>query len=122
LRKIEKEPTGVSMRLRIDERDCMRRLPKTVKVGGHTISVEQVKNLDSMGEYHRGKSTIYINKEISYQQKAATLLHEILHVILGEQVPDMKMEKEEPLVTALEVGLFAFIKDNPKVVRYLEGA
>jgi|SRR5688572_27216395 hypothetical protein len=110
------------MRLRINERDCMRRLPKTVKVGGHTISVEQVKNLDSMGEYHRGKSTIYINKEISYQQKAATLLHEILHVILGEQVPDMKMEKEEPLVTALEVGLFAFIKDNPKVVRYLEGA
>lgn len=100
----------------------MRKLPKTVKIGGHTISITQKSGLENMGEYEREKGLITLEKDMDQSQKAATLLHEILHVILTEMHPKLPAQTEEGVVTALEVGLFAFIKDNPKVVRYLEDA
>jgi Zn-dependent peptidase ImmA (M78 family) len=120
LRKIDAGLSVGNIQLRTNERDSMRRLPKTVKIGGHVISISQKTELDCMGMYDREKAQITLEKTLSQDQKAATLLHEVLHAILQEAHPKLEDRKEEALVTVLETGLFAFIKDNPKVIRYLE--
>ena len=100
----------------------MKRLPKSVKIGGHTIQIEQSTTLDCMGQYERSKALISVDKSLAPSQKAATILHEVLHVIIAETHPTMSESLEEKLVTTLETGLFAFIKDNPKLIRYMESA
>lgn len=58
----------------------MFKLPKKLKIGGHTFKVSEVE-LNSLGECDSTKNTIKIMKGIPESQKVATLIHEIFHAI-----------------------------------------
>lgn len=83
----------------------MVRIPKKVKIGiiWYKI-VEKEMTCGAMGELDRHTNTIYINKNISQEQKFNTLLHEILHAINGEII--------EPIIESFANGLSQVLKDN----------
>ena len=97
------------------------RLPKSVKIGGHDVAILEVDLEDNFGKYDRVNLTIEIRKDASPSQKAATLLHEMLHAIWGESDLTKKYSNdgEEAVVTTLESGLYSAMINNPKVFKYI---
>lgn len=101
-------------------------LPSSVHVGPVTYDVRQVRKLDVLGE------TVCDNSEItilrvgqSRASKRVTILHEILHAIIGESAlkPDgrhkMVRDHEEAVVSTLAPWLLQVLRDNPKLIDYL---
>ena len=97
------------------------KLPSTVKLGGHTIEVQETETEDWYGRYHRAGLLIEIRKDQSPSQKAASLLHELLHAIWGESDLPKKFNEngEEEVVTVFEGGLYDLIRNNPKFIEYI---
>ena len=98
------------------------RLPRKVKVGANTVFVRMSKN-DSLkgdcGEFDPANMLIRINSKLGAHQVALTLIHECLHAMWWDAgLP--KKEGEERIVSALEGRLGALIRDNPKLVSYLQ--
>jgi len=60
------------------------KIPKELKVGGHTIKIEQVKELAAMGYWISRENKIQLDQDLAPSQKQVTLLHEILHAINNE--------------------------------------
>lgn len=58
------------------------KLPKKLKIGGHTYKVDYSKVLDNkMGETDFDNCIINISKDMVQSQKEATLIHEIFHAL-----------------------------------------
>ena len=60
------------------------KIPKTLKIGGHTVKVvlvERVDEHDSDGSWDVDTNTIEISNKLPQSQKEATLIHEILHTL-----------------------------------------
>ena len=75
-------------------------------------------DLVNLGEMQQAKEQISIWKGASLDCRRETLLHEIieaLRALLELQIP-------HPDLTALSAGLYAVLRDNPKLVRKLLGA
>ena len=77
---------------------------------------EKMPDKDDHGETVILDRKIYLNpvKNKTHDEMAATLLHEVLHAILGVSGQDKFINKkiEEGLVTALENGLYPLIKQG----------
>ena len=120
----------------------MKRLPKSVKIGGHTWRILQApftsakyksqykktkcKNKGSteifmFGLSTWGDTTIRINKALPYQAKVETLIHEIMHIILEELGNPGKLSKtdEEKVVQGTSFMLYTLFVDNPAILRYI---
>lgn len=99
------------------------KIPKQVKVGGVKYNVSMVEaNNDFFGRHNGTLSTIEISKGLSKDQERATIVHESLHAIIMERglQPIFKdAAAEEAFITCFEGGLYAWIKDNPKLMQYL---
>lgn len=93
-----------------------------MKIGSLDLTVKKAK-LNYYGEYDRWLTTAKIGAHLGHQQQAATLMHEILHAICHERgVFKTKQGKaEEDMVAKLEGGITAFIKDNPEVIKFIQG-
>jgi len=100
------------------------RPPKFVKVGGHTISVrlKSRKQLSAYGEFDPRRNAIAITSEACSAVQATTLLHEVLHACYANIGLLVKSREEEAFVQAFEPILFQVLRDNPKLIRYIQEA
>lgn len=66
-----------------------------------------------------GRGVILLSRKIeTLQDLQAVLLHEIIHGVL-ESMGERTINEQEDVVTRVSNGIYAVIKDNPKVVRFL---
>lgn len=99
------------------------RLPRTIKVGANTIEIKLVNGKeiqDDAGEFHAGTQEMKINKKLAKNQKALTVIHETLHALIYDAGMAGTKMTEEQVVTTLEGRIGALIRDNPKLVQYLQ--
>jgi hypothetical protein len=109
-------------------------LPKTVQVGPFTYSVSDSEvdalrskvdeeNAHNVGRSDHSKQTITIDPSQGDDQKADTLLHEVLHAVWAAtglyQTPAAK--HEEVIVTTLSTTLLDTLRRNPALVSALVG-
>lgn len=95
-------------------------LPKVVRIAGHPVKVS-TGPLKHMGEYTHREGKIKIADDLSTSQGAATLLHEILHSCYRTAYLGPK-DAEETIVRNLEVLLYQVIRDNPKLIKFIQEA
>lgn len=99
-------------------------LTNQIKVGYHKYSIELVAGLEDRGSVCLDSKVIKLNASLSPRVLRDTLLHEVLHIILGDSAlpacQDMDPEKlEEHLVLLLSPNLLQFLCDNPSVATWL---
>lgn len=83
------------------------KIPKTVKIGGHTIRVDEVEfgddsNLCGDNAYIDGR--IRLNKALPQTQKEASFIHEAMHT--------MNTTMSHDLLDSLAEQMYQFLKDN----------
>lgn len=96
------------------------KIPKSLKVGGHTYSVtyskgnDEKKGKDSWGLTNHEHKNIYIDKDVPESQREETFIHEILHCVTHHTKINYEMDddKEENLVKRIACGLYMVLKDN----------
>lgn len=93
-----------------------------MKIGSLDLTVKKAK-LDYYGEYDRWETAATVGAHLGHQQQIATLVHEILHAICHERgvFKTHQTKAEEEIVAKLEGGITAFIKDNPAVIKFIQG-
>lgn len=82
-------------------------IPKTLKIGGHTVAVElvdEIRDGELMGRWDSKKNRILLDKNAPETHLAATLLHEIIHAI--------NIDICETDVEYLSQALYQVLKDN----------
>ena len=59
------------------------KIPKTLKIGGHTVKVvqEKLRGEPFNGCWEANKNQITIDVELAQSQKESVLIHEVLHVL-----------------------------------------
>lgn len=92
----------------------MIRIPETVKIGNlvYKVSYEDDEAFEKCGQSSLVKQYIRLNQIMSPELQFETLLHEVIHQILGQK--SFKDEnRNEPLIDTLSAGLYQLLKDNP---------
>ena len=93
--------------------------PKRISILGRNFKVTYVikggLEDDELGEVDLNKQRIAILEGLAADKERAVVLHEIVHGI--DDILDLKLTERQ--VEGLENGLFAVIKDNPRVIGYL---
>lgn len=85
------------------------KLPKTLKVGGHTIKVTVYPLPDGVdGEFSTETNEIRISDRLAPSQIGATLLHEIMHAMNSEFDKDL----EHIILESLSQQLYQVLHDN----------
>jgi hypothetical protein len=99
-------------------------MPKHVKVGGHTVSVKLCPKIPSFGQYDPRQNAIRVTTNACDAARATTLLHELLHACWATTGlwAVFKTKDEEAMVRALEPVLFQVLRDNPKLIKYIQEA
>lgn len=101
-------------------------IPNKVKIGGHEIEVNAVKDLETDIEVN-GKTEyrelhgsanfveqyININTNLSQTQAECTFIHELLHIIDDY----MRIGLEEEQIDAMANGLYAVLKENTNLYK-----
>lgn len=67
--------------------------------------------------------SIHIKSSLPYQKKSVIILHEILHGMLmhtGLNIKEKDDEMYEHIIESLSHSLFALIRNNPKLIEYLQ--
>jgi hypothetical protein len=112
--------------------------PDEVKLGPHTfkiywsqthwnrLTLEEDGLGRLVGRTHHPKCEIYIKPGMSLSQSRDTLLHEILHVLIGTGVGlnyrvaiAENADLEEAIVATVTPWLLGVLRDNPAVLAYL---
>lgn len=75
---------------------------------------------DVAGKLSTNLSRIVVDSNLSPQRSAFVLLHEAIHAILIHGQVDLG-EAEESAVDIIAMGVLALIRDNPDVVREIQG-
>ena len=94
---------------------------KKIKIGSSWYDVKYVNNLkDGKGKLLFGRiwqdtHIIEIDKKNSYQRTLQALLHESIHGICWEYI--IEEDEDSGLVEPISNGLYAFIIDNPGLVK-----
>ena len=108
--------------------------PTSVRVGPYTYTIkvdaERIKELekesdtDLFGMTTHGHLEIVLQPDVADTVLRETMLHEVLHAVLfNTGLSDRMTDKaEEHLVRALSPALFALLRENPDLVRYLTGS
>lgn len=97
------------------------KLPRQVRVAGHPVKINLAKLPNHMGDYTHRDGVINIANDMCPSQQAATLLHEILHCCWRSAYITRKTP-EETAVRALEQVLYQVIRDNPKIIKWIQEA
>jgi len=98
--------------------------PKRSKFLGLDYKIEYVPDLVVDGDELNGlckhvEETILIAENLSHHTERETILHEILHQIIGKGGFPLPAKWEEGLVTFLAGALIAHLKDNRALWRFL---
>lgn len=100
--------------------------PKSVKVGHATYDLQPSEPHDSWargvyGDMNYAHLRIRYNKALPPQAMAEVILHEVLHAIYsGWNVAED--DKEEAVVSKVAMGLSAVMRDNPRLVAWVQEA
>ena len=94
-------------------------IPAAVEILGKTYRVEQVEGEQrDYGECYVDECRIEVWSKPCHDQKADTLLHEVLHAIDHE----MHCSMSEPQIRRMTTGTLAVLRRNPQLVAYLLGS
>lgn len=93
---------------------------RPIRIGAHTIQVEEFKINDlkseaRMGTWNPQTNRIHLQEDLPDDRKIEVFLHEVVHGILTANSD----WREEPVVTVLGEGLALFIRSNPDLIRDL---
>ena len=80
----------------------------------------QLEKMGLLGNCSLLDSTINIYKHQVKEELVNTVLHEILHAICWAQAMQLSNTVEEKVVLNFANGLCAFIRDNPKLVDWMQ--
>ena len=101
---------------------------KTIRIGGVDFEVRSNPELsiaaDACGRISVNLSRIEIEPSMSQQRQAQTMLHEVVHgIILTSKLNDVlkNNDDEERLVDGLAYGLLQVVRDNPDLIREIQG-
>lgn len=97
-----------------------RKEPQTIKIGGHTITIDfECKFIDDevykLGSFDIVKHVIEIRKGLEKSRAESTLLHELIEWLNN----DLELGIEHKSITTLAEGLYQIIADN-KLFNYAE--
>lgn len=90
------------------------KIPKSIKISGHTVKIIKKKELFSDEERVWGLAYLHLNKielavkDLPESKIAETFLHEVLHIICS--IHGVKLTEKENQAIAL--SLFQTIRDN----------
>lgn len=85
------------------------KIPKSLKIGGHTIKVSVVPLPDGTdGEFSTATNEIRIADNLAESQAEVTLLHEIMHAINAQFDKDL----EHIILESLSQQLYQVLHDN----------
>jgi hypothetical protein len=106
---------------------CVRRLPKTIKIGPYDWQVrvmEGAEGLCGQADFETSQLRLWPENLTSPSHVVGVALHECLHVIfdahnLGKMKRD-KEEREEAIVMGFEAGLVSLFRDNPKLLTWMK--
>lgn len=88
---------------------------ETIRILGKTYSVSLDEDMSNYGECNYKKQTITYSPRQHDDQLKDTLLHEIIHAVDHA----VHLELSEKQVHALAGGLYAVLKDNPELSKWL---
>ena len=105
--------------------------PPKVKVGYKDITINLVrsdfsKQTDCYGEYQHRANKIEIQQDLTPDDFANTLLHEVLHAVVYEHSLTVDGNvlstdsNEEIVVNSITNGLMTVFKDNPWFLKFLQ--
>ena len=80
------------------------KLPKQLKIGGHTVPVTLKADLSADGYYVHDSDTIELREELSPVMREQTLLHEIFHCL--------NSELDHVVLESLSQQLYQVLVDN----------
>lgn len=86
-------------------------MTRTLKILGHTYTIDESDSLEFIGAYgrhHPEKLVIQIAEDLAPEQAVSTVLHEILHALDFL----MKLGLEDSQVQRLEAGLYQALTEN----------
>jgi hypothetical protein len=94
--------------------------PSKIKIGHSDYTLVFVEDTkDYWGQHDAGKLRIELVKSLTGQRLADVLLHELFHA-LWSFCCIQDGEKEEVTVDRLSHAMAALIRDNPKLIAYLQ--
>ena len=96
------------------------KIPKKLKVGGHTYTItfnktnDEVRGKNNWGITNHELKTMYIDKEVPQSQKEETFIHELLHIVNHQTKLNYELSshKEENIVKRMAESLYTILKDN----------
>jgi hypothetical protein len=94
----------------------MPSLPKRIKILGKYYTI---KYLDESGE-DLGSCDSSKHEIVLYRQHEDSLKTTLLHEVVEAMDMAMEWDLEHKVITQLETTLFQIIKDNPKLIKYLQ--
>ena len=94
---------------------------RAVRVGPYRYDITQTTNFDAdkTGECTPQRGQIRVQQDLSPDQTASTLLHEVLHACWD--AAGLTSKTEEETIRRLEPWILGVLKDNPALVRFLVG-
>ena len=101
----------------------MKELPKSVKVGDFTYTVNPNDDFTQGAEVYAAVSDARLEIRIGIEPSTsplrvrAALLHELVHAVVSVYGGDEDLD--EPLLAALSSGLFQVLRDNPRVTGFI---
>jgi hypothetical protein len=99
----------------------------SIRVGPYDVLIKQIPDSEAAnlyGDFSEADMTIRIKPTISSSQLVAeTAIHEILHCLWAVMhLPNSGRDIEERAVGGLGTGLAQVIRDNPKLIDWLQRA
>jgi len=85
------------------------KIPSSLKIGGHTISIKMGSLDGKLGESDYDKGLITIDKNSPQSIQESTLIHEVIH-FLNTTLGDSEMGHS--LIDSLSEQLYQVLKDN----------
>ena len=107
--------------------DCLRTLPRTLKLGAYDWSVVfetgESEN-HAQADFQAHAIRVWPADLTSPNHAAGIVLHECLHVIFDNQgLENLKRAKdarEEQIIIGFEAGLVSLFRDNPKFLTWMK--
>ena len=101
----------------------LKTLPRRIKVGAYDWRIKiDTEPSEDYGEtdFDKAEITIWPANHQSPERLVGTVIHELLHVLYGEEEKTGAALGEEAIVVSFETGLVSLFRDNPKLLNWIK--